>query len=348
MSDVVLSPNMSLPVPIVGLELGPTWANDINACLGILDQHNHSNGQGVQITPAGININTDLPMNGNNLTLVNSVRFNNLLSTLPGSAPNLGVVYEALGNLYFNDAAGNVIKITSAGAVNATSSGISSGTATASFSGGVLVVDSNVNTPANIQAGSILIGNNVASSNYATLQAPSSLGANYSLTLPPTNGSGSTVFLTYDTSNNEGIGPAVQNGITRSNLAAVGQQISASCGAFTWSTPSTPTNVTNLSVTITTSGRPVMVMLQDDGTVSGGSYISQSTTGGGVATLSFVRGVTEINEYIFKATAGGTQFWPVSLVYLDTPTAGTYTYTVSVATGSSMSVNDAVLVAYEL
>src|ERR1700689_114005 len=149
MADTSLTPNMNLVVPTVGEDPGPDWANNINADLAILDEHNHSNGQGVPVTPAGLNINTDLPLNGNNLTLVNSVRFNNLLATLPGSAPTLGVAYEALGNLYFNDAAGNVVQITKSGSVNATSSGISSGTATASFSGGVLVVDSNVNTPAN-------------------------------------------------------------------------------------------------------------------------------------------------------------------------------------------------------
>ena len=84
MADVILSPNMNLPVPVVGQDPGPDWANNINASLGILDQHDHSNGEGVPVTPAGLNINTDLPINGNNLTLVNSVRFVDRSTTLPG------------------------------------------------------------------------------------------------------------------------------------------------------------------------------------------------------------------------------------------------------------------------
>jgi hypothetical protein len=136
-----ITPNMNLVVPVVGSEPGPTWAFDLNADIGILDEHNHSAGQGVQINPDGLNINSDLPLNGNNLTLVNTVRFNNLLASLAGTTPNLGVIYEAVNELYYNDGVGNVVQLTKAGSVNATTSGISSGTATASFVGGTLVVD---------------------------------------------------------------------------------------------------------------------------------------------------------------------------------------------------------------
>jgi hypothetical protein len=359
MSDVVLSPNMNLPVPIVGQDPGPDWANNINASLGILDQHNHSNGQGVPITPAGININTDLPLNGNNLTLINSLRFNNLSGTLAGSAPNLGVAYEALGNLYFNDSAGNVVQITKSGSVNATSSGISSGSASAAFSGGVLVVDSNTNTPANIQAGSILIGNVVASSNFATLQAPSALGADYSLTLPPTNSTGGTVFLTYDTSNNEGIGPALQNGITRPNLAAVGQQISSSCGSFTTSSNVTAVQVTNLSVTITTSGRPVWIGLQPDGSATPAGLLAGATANtNNEGTIQIFRGGlggTFLSSLLLPpfSNTTPTDFPLPGFLLLDTPSAGTYTYGIFMqtilASGSlTIGMNNAVLVVYEL
>src|ERR1700677_1577034 len=143
MSDTSLTPNMNLVVPTVGQDQGPDWANNLNADLGILDQHNHSSGQGVQITPSGLNINMDLPFNSNNATLLNTVRFNNLSAPLAGTAPNLGCIYEAQNELYYNDGVGNSVKMTSGGSVNATTSGISSGTATASFVGGVLVVDSN-------------------------------------------------------------------------------------------------------------------------------------------------------------------------------------------------------------
>jgi microcystin-dependent protein len=220
MSTTILTPNMNLVLPIPGQELGPQYAIDINAAFVQVDGHDHANGEGVRINPAGLNINTDLPFNGNNITLLNATEYISNVTPLPGSFPFLNTTYFSGGNFFVNDGAGNQVQITSGGTVNATSSGISSGTATASFVGGVLVVNSNVNTPANIQAGSILIGNNVSGSNFVHLQAPNALGADYSLTLPPSNSTGSTAFLTIDTSNNMGEGPALNGGITAANIAA--------------------------------------------------------------------------------------------------------------------------------
>jgi hypothetical protein len=357
MADVIISPNMLLPVPVVGQDPGPDWANNINACLGILDQHDHSSGEGVQINPDGIDINMDLPMNGNNLTLVNTVRFNNLTGSLSGTTPNLGCIYEAVNELYYNDGVGNVVQLTKAGAINATSSGISSGTASASFSGGVLVVDSNVNTPGNIQAGSILFGNNVPASNFATVEPPSALASNYTITLPPTNTTGSTVFLTYDASNDMGIGPAVSGGITRANQAPVGQQISASCGTFNTNSGSF-VQVTNMSVTLTTSGRPVFIGLQPDGSPPSsntpalwGMQVPALTTDYGLMGVN--RGATTIVNFEVPVALNGPEYnsFPLpGFLCLDTPTAGTYTYTLQMAVIGNVYIfmNYAVLVAYEL
>jgi hypothetical protein len=117
-------------------------------------------------------------------------------------------VYVSGADLYYNDTAGNHVRLTAGGVVNATSSGIASGSASASFSSGVLVVDSNTNTPGNIQAGSYLMGQNVVGSNFLTLSPPSSLSSgSYSLILPalPTLGKG---ILTLDTSGNIATAPA--------------------------------------------------------------------------------------------------------------------------------------------
>lgn len=184
MANVTLSPNMSLPVPQVGLDAGPQYATDVNSSLTIVDSHNHTPGFGVPIPVSGLSITTDLPINQNNLTLVRSIRFFPQATPITAITPDIGCVYVSGLDLYYNDLSGNQIQITSGGAVNATSSGITSGTASASFSGGVLIVDSNVATPANIQAGSILIGNNLANSKFLTLQPPNAMGASYTLTLP--------------------------------------------------------------------------------------------------------------------------------------------------------------------
>jgi microcystin-dependent protein len=189
---------MNLPVPSVGAEPGPQYSQDVNNSLSIIDGHTHNLGSGVQITPSGLDINASLPMNNNILAGPASVQF-----TVQTSDPATGgSIYVKGVDLYYEDVSGNIVRITSTGTVNATSSGIASGTATASFVGGVLVVDSASNTPGNIQAGSILIGNNVAASNFVTVQAQSSLGSNYTLTLPTIPSS--TLPVVLDSSGNFG------------------------------------------------------------------------------------------------------------------------------------------------
>lgn len=102
MANTIPSPNMSLPVPVVGTQTGPQYAININACLAILDAHTHTPGSGAPITTAALNINADLSMGGNNLTLVKSVRFLTQSTTLVDPS-DLGCIYEVGDDLYFNN-----------------------------------------------------------------------------------------------------------------------------------------------------------------------------------------------------------------------------------------------------
>lgn len=215
MPSVIVSPNMFLPIPVAGTEPGPQYALDLNASLTLIDQHDHSPGHGVLITPNGLNINLDLPINDNNLTLVRSVRFQSQSAPL-ALVTDLSCLYAVTeagsnGDLWYNDASGNPIQITKTGAVLATISALISGTNEASFVANQLVVNSiqSNGTPANIVAGSLLLGNNVSGTKFLTLQPPNAMAANYSVTLPPPNGTGTTDILTYDTSNNILIGPSL-------------------------------------------------------------------------------------------------------------------------------------------
>lgn len=186
MSDVTISPNMSMPVPNVGIDLGPDWANNINACLSIIDSHNHSLGTGNQVTPAGLDINSDLTMNLNNLTNVRTVRFTPQSSAL--SLPSdLGCIYEVGVDLYYNDGSGNQIRITQSGSVagaSGTITGLPSGTASASYLAGTFVFQSATNTPANIDGGSFIFRDDVANSHGVTISPVNSLAVDYSLILP--------------------------------------------------------------------------------------------------------------------------------------------------------------------
>lgn len=335
-----ISPNMNLVVPGIGTEYSPTWASDLNASLSSIDSHNHSAGQGVQITPSGLNINADLAFQGNNATLLRSTRFSPQSAVLSGAA-DVGCLYVVNNELYYNDVTGgHNVQMTSNGSVNATSSGISSGTASASFSAGVLVVKSSSTSFANIDMQSAILANSGNLSNQLTLQAPS-LSGSYSLTLPAIPASQS--FVTVDTSGNiSGYAP-IANGITRSNLAAVGQQVSLSSGNFS-TTSESAVAVTHLSVSITTSGRPVMVMVQPDGV--GAAFFSAAST---YMNVSVYRGGVSQIQFEF-GDQSETTLYPGCLTWLDTPSAGTYTYAIYVASGNgnTIKVNDCVLVAYEL
>lgn len=186
MAGEVISPNMMLPVPAVGVTEGPQFASDINNCMSIIDQHDHSADSGVQINPAGININSALAFNGNNLTLARSVRFQPQVSAL-ALPSDIGCLYEAGVDLYYNDGSGNQIRITQGGAVTGaagTITGLPSGTASASFAAGVFTFQASTNTPANIDGGSHVFRNNLANSKGLTLSPPNAMGADYSLVLP--------------------------------------------------------------------------------------------------------------------------------------------------------------------
>lgn len=172
------SPNMGLTISTVNVDSGLAWETNLNASLNVIDGHNHTPGYGVQIPPDGLDINSNLTFQNNSAINLQSCIFTN-----QSSFSTLNALYVIGNELWFNDAT-SPVQITAAGSVNATTSGISSGSATASFSGGVLIVNSATNTPANIQARSILLGNDVANSNYLTLSPPSAMASNINETLP--------------------------------------------------------------------------------------------------------------------------------------------------------------------
>ena len=186
MADYSISPNMNLPVPTVGIAPGPGWATNIDASLGIIDSHNHSSGQGVQINPNGININSDLLFGNNNATVVRSVNFNAQTSTLSLST-DIGCIYVSGVDLYYNDENGNVIRITQSGSVSGSSgtiTGLPSGTASAAYSAGTFTFQAATSTPATISVGPLILANSIANSKNITLSPNSSIAANYNFTFP--------------------------------------------------------------------------------------------------------------------------------------------------------------------
>ena len=189
----IISPNMNLIIPTVGSEPGPTYATDVSSSLSLIDQHTHNNGSGIQITPSGININTDLTFANNAATNLRASIY-----TAQASQTTIKAVYVKGVDLYFRDGNNNEIAITTSGSVNAGAgsiTGLPSGTAGVAFSGGVFTFSASTNTPANIQIGSLLLGNNSALSNYLTLAPPSAMAASFAITLPSLPASQSILTL---------------------------------------------------------------------------------------------------------------------------------------------------------
>lgn len=134
--------------------------------------------------------------------------------------------------------------------------------------------------------------------------------------------------------------------VTRAKLEPLGQQISLSCGNFTTSSTSA-VPVTNLTVTITTTGRPVFLAM-----VSSLSFGASSYMGSGANDLAnrvmFFRDVTEIGAYGASNIANAVS--PSGPYTIDIVSAGTYVYTVQAqcTAGSTWQIVDYALIAFEM
>jgi len=302
----LLSPNMSLPVPVVSTTPGTDYAIDVNACMALLDSHNHSPGQGVQITPDGLDISSDLNIQGNSLTNILAGIFDPQDAVLTAPA-YVGCVYVVDEDLYYNDLSGNQIRITQSGSVVGTPGSITGLVAPASATyvplSGRFVWESDTNTPADMDLRSLFLRNDVASG-YALNLLPPTLAADYDLTLPALPAS--QKFMTLDASGVMSAPWAVDNSsievssntvrvkaagiatamiadgaVTYPKLAAPTQTLSNSSSNFTGSAGSA-TAVTNMSVAITSTGRPVDISFQGDGSANA-SYIGIRNFAGSAA-----------------------------------------------------------------
>lgn len=268
MANTTLTPNMSLIVPTVGVDPGPDYAINVNNDLSILDGHDHSPGYGVQITPAGLNINSDLPMSDNNIINLRTARFIPQPST-PSGTLDIGCLYEFGVDLYYNDGSGNVIQITRAGGVAGTPGSIGNLTAPASATyvpgSSTFVWQSAAGVAANMDFGSAILRNLSPNSTFGlTLSPPASLSQNYTLTLPHLPASANT-FLTIDPS---GIINSVVN-VDNSTLVITSNTLKVNNQGIT------STQIANATITSTQIA---------SGTILGSNIAGGTITGGNIAS----------------------------------------------------------------
>ena len=292
---------MFLPIPGVGTEPGPNFALDVNNSLTLIDQHDHSSGRGVQITPSGMNINANLTFQTNAATALGYTSFNPQASPLASILQSLyvapGTESPPAQDLWYTDSNGTAIQLTSGGTVNATIGSLPG----ESYAAGTFFwkQGSGSTTPANFDIGSITLRpNTAATANGVILGPPSAIASQYNISLPLLPASARVLSIDNTGAMATGVAGAVQTAdiadqnvttakiadqnvtqvklaprpITNATVAAGGVgQLSGSSAAY-----SSGTTTIISSLTITTTGRPVAIYLSGPPTGNAGGVALQN------------------------------------------------------------------------
>lgn len=369
---------MNLTTSTPGVTNDLTAASNIESNWQVIDVHDHSSGKGTQVPTAGLNINAALNFSGNKAYNFLAAQFSNQTSSL-STASNKPCTYVLNGELRFIDNSGNDVQITNAGSVAGATGSISGLTApvAAGFAANTFSWQANSGTGLYAKMSNADINLYEATAgitNAVTLKSYPSLAASYSVIFPSATPA-STSYMTMSntgqlaTASADSIGQAMtstganavsatRTRATGTTVAAGGVAISSGTGTLDLALNSaTNTDVTNLTVTITTSGRPVMIALisgQANATAVSGGRIQSSTLTSPDMSIHFVRDSTHVSTiwiYNDATSVSDTIYWsPGQFWHIDTPSAGTYVYKVMAAstTATLYRFQDIKLIAYEL
>jgi len=189
--------NMNLVLPI-DHGSDDTWDTLLDACFGLIDAHDHSNGKGVRVPVAGLDINADLSFASGGLyaaaTDVLAIDFQPALPADVSSYAGALFVSSVDNNLYYRTTSGTNVKIIDGVSLNV-----------AGFAGGIggdytavgallsfddatdsywLQQQGSPRPWARIRVGDVDIYETAASiTNRVRLQSPAALAASYALTL---------------------------------------------------------------------------------------------------------------------------------------------------------------------
>lgn len=120
------TPNMNIGLAVPGKTEGPEWAETLNDAIETVDSHDHTPGRGTPVPASGIDIRTDLSINGTNLTDVRMLRFGDQEAALGDPADKNGLTSVG-GDLFYNNGSGVPVKITDGAGLAASSLGGISG-----------------------------------------------------------------------------------------------------------------------------------------------------------------------------------------------------------------------------
>jgi len=351
---------MNITPPTPEVTEGPAWAEQINDILtDNIAEHDHTTNKGVQITPAALNLNSDVDLQENNLTSVRSVRLQDQASAI-GSQDDVGCLYEVNGDLYYNSGDGDQVPITAGGSLAATSfggiNGLPNGTAQVGYANDTYTFKKSSTDYAIMDTGDHKIRSSAdtAPATGITIKAPQGLPASYDLTLPSQTPS-TPAFMTLALNGTIGTSILTTNGITRNNMAAVGQSthqiptISGLTGGWL--------DVPNSSFSFTSiAGRPVFLSIQSNPN-AGPAFPSSAmvfTKVGPASPSTFmqIRVVVDgvpYTAYTFAGSGTNSFYYPLHQLLLGV-SAGSHTIKLQYdqVSATSVALSNVWLVAYEL
>ena len=382
-----------MPTSLMGLTTStPGVTNDLTAATSeqsnyqVIDIHDHSSMKGAQVPTAGLNINANLGFAGFKAFNFLAAQFSNQDSPL-SAAENKPCVYSLNGELRFIDNSGNDVLITNAGSVNSATGSISglSSPVAAGFSSSTFTWQANAGTGiyAKMANADVSLYESLAGvTNAVTLKSPATLAASYSVTLPAA-APASTQYVTMAatgqlaTASADSIGSAMTatgvNAIASTMSATGGNAIAnvrtrtvsataaaggvASSSAVSFSTSSvTFVNATSLSVTITSTGRPIQIMLiAASAAVQSWIRVIRSGSTLSRGTIRLLRDAVVIaeSEYVLTGASGLLNLTtpPPGVIMLDAVAAGTYVYQLQARvfdTSTDLDIIGVRMVAYEI
>jgi microcystin-dependent protein len=115
-----VTPYMNLTLPTASVTEGPDYAEQNTEAFEAVDAHDHTPGKGTPVPAAGLDIDSDLNMQENELDSVGAVNLVSQSVALPAS--NVQSIYAINGNLWYNNSSGTPVQITQGSSVTSAAS----------------------------------------------------------------------------------------------------------------------------------------------------------------------------------------------------------------------------------
>ena len=349
MSKTLQTIAMGMLLPVPTEETGPAYAIELVTAFNIIDIHNHTSGFGIKFTAESLNINADLSFQSFNAELIRASRLSDNTAALSGTDDKCALSTVG-GDFYYNNLTTN-IHFTSGIALNGASVGAISGdyaTSTASEYYSSLTktfyFTQLSNVSANIACGDLFIYNSTFA-NY--VRFISSAIALYNLTLPaiPVSTkmltvdaygvlialySPDNVTIELDGSNNLRL---KDSSIINAKIVAPTSNFAGNASQYSVDTISANTwfTVSAFNVTLTTSGRPIMLWFTcNDSTYQNLQFFdNHSSSAVQKVYIKIIRDTTDVAAYF---VAENTSEYQTYLYNMSCPSfdftcpAGSHTY----------------------